>query len=46
MALDPVWDMGHSPTPLWTGLQAELHRTRSCPHGGVVEDNGAVQQPP
>lgn len=31
------------PTPLWIGLQAELHPTRSCPHGGVVEDTGTVQ---
>lgn len=33
-------------TPLWIGLQAELHPTRSCPHSWVVGDTGAVQQPP
>lgn len=39
--------MGHGlwSTPLWIGLRAELHPTRSCHHGGVVEDTGTVQLP-
>lgn len=41
-------NVGHGlqSTPLWIGLKAELHHTRSCPRGGVVEDTGTVQQPP